>query len=227
MLPGKVLIIDTCGDVGSVALAGRGRVATASLPGRTASERLVATIRELAAQSIALKELQAIAVVNGPGSFTGVRVGVSAAKGLCEALGVPLIAISRLAVLARSAQPNGAGEVQAVLDAGRGEFYAGLYAGEVCVTEALARRDELISGVFAGGTRQLRPVACEPNVADALRELSPELVSQPTAGTALPLALEKLAHDDFADIATLDANYLRRTDAEIFAKQAAHKAAAR
>src|SRR5690348_14408428 len=101
---GALLVIDTCGEVGSVTLARQEPLATATLPGRTASEGLVATIRELVrGHDIRLPDLQAIAIVNGPGSFTGVRVGVSAAKGLCQAVGVPLIAISRLAVLARSA----------------------------------------------------------------------------------------------------------------------------
>ena len=125
----RILLIDTCGETGSVALAdtdaGVPSAVSAVLPGRGASERLIATVRDLAAQVGAeLHVLNAIAVVNGPGSFTGVRVGVSAAKGLCEALGIPVVAISRLAVLAESA---GMGDrVIAALDAGRAEFYCGV-----------------------------------------------------------------------------------------------------
>ena len=101
----RLLLIDTCGTVGSVALATEGGVvARAEMAGRSASERLVAVVREmLAAAGWSLRELTAIVVVSGPGSFTGVRVGLSAAKGFSEAAGVPVVAISRLGVLAAAA----------------------------------------------------------------------------------------------------------------------------
>src|SRR5450631_2439680 len=120
----KILIIDTCGSTGSIALAdGSAIVGSVSLPGRTASERLVATIKDLAASTgVGLQSLDAVVAVHGPGSFTGVRVGLSAAKGLCEALNLPLVAISRLAVLAHLAGPASSIRVQALFDAGRGEF---------------------------------------------------------------------------------------------------------
>ena len=61
-------------------------------------------------------------------------------------------------------------------------------------------------------------VVCEVKVAEALAELRPKLVDEPLAGAALLFALERVASGEFDDAATLDANYLRRTDAEIFAK---------
>jgi tRNA threonylcarbamoyladenosine biosynthesis protein TsaB len=223
----KILLIDSCGATGSVALVDTVRspmlVGSASLPGRTASERLVPTIKELAASSgVGLQSLEAIAVVHGPGSFTGVRVGLSAAKGLCEALSLPLIAISRLAVLASLAKVVGvdgqpyAERVHALLDAGRGEFYCGLYEDGACLREALLTREELLAVQSAKEAQIL--VACEPSVAQSIAELSPQLVDEPTAESALPLALRRIEQCDFDDPATIDANYLRRTDAEIFAK---------
>ena len=91
----KVLLLHTCGAEASAALADTGLdeaiVAEARMPGRTASERLVAAVRELMeGAGWAVAELGAIAVVSGLGSFTGVRVGLSAAKGLSEASGVPV-----------------------------------------------------------------------------------------------------------------------------------------
>ena len=217
----KILLIDTCGDVGSVALADTEgtvlKVWGAALPGRSASERLIATVRELALSGeVQLADLRAIAVVNGPGSFTGVRVGVSAAKGLCEALQVPLVAISRLAVLAEG---HGPGRLIAALDAGRGEFYCGVYEDGRCVHEALLGGAEVEGIANRGGL-----LACEPRVLEALAELAPVAVDAPTAEAALPIALRRIAAAEFDDVATLDANYLRRTDAEIFAKQEAARA---
>src|SRR5215471_1894313 len=123
----RLLLIDTCGSEGTVALAEAERVvASETLPGRSASERLVPVVRGMmSAAGWRLGELAAIVVVHGPGSFTGVRVGLSAAKGLSEAGGVGLIAVSRLALLAAAAG-DVAGDVCALLDAGRGGFYRGV-----------------------------------------------------------------------------------------------------
>src|ERR1700723_3806946 len=156
----RILLIDTSGSEGSVALADTeispAIVAAEELPGRTSSERLVPAVRRLMeARGWRLNELAALVVVHGPGSFTGVRVGLSAAKGLCEAGGGALIAVSRLALLAGAA--GDAGMVHAVLDAGREEFYYGAYEGGVCLRESLLPRDEVIAAVASGGV----VVACE------------------------------------------------------------------
>jgi tRNA threonylcarbamoyladenosine biosynthesis protein TsaB len=227
----KILLIDTCGATGSIALADPTRpLAVATLPGRSAAERLVPAIHSLATSSgLSLGELEAVAVVHGPGSFTGVRVGLSAAKGLCHALNLPLVAISRLAVLASLAEPPARvphpsqfhrdeweNSVRALLDAGRGEFYSGLYANGLCLRESLLTRDQLL----AEANREPRQlfVVCEPAVAQSIAELNPQLVAEPTAASALPLALARIRQRAFDDPASIDANYLRRSDAEIFAK---------
>lgn len=212
----KILLIDTCGETGSVALAEDGPggkvIASAELPGRTASERLLPTMGELASRAaVRPNDLGAIVVVHGPGSFTGVRVGVSAAKGLSEALTVPVVAISRLEVLAYQAHENSV-PVSALLDAGRGEVYCGLYEHECLRRELLLSRAEAIDAA-----RGMHLVVCRtdaPKLAGA--ELT--VVVDPTAAAALPIALRRIAARQFVDVATLDANYLRRTDAEIFAK---------
>ncbi len=215
----RILLMDTAGAEGSVALAvtefSPSVVATETLPGKTSSERLVPAVRRLLeGRGWRLRDLAAVVVVHGPGSFTGVRVGVSAAKGLSEAGGVGLIAVSRLALLA--AAVGGAGEVYAVLDAGRGEFYFGEYVGRRCVREVLLSEEEVRAAVGRGVA-----VACEAKVREALVGVDLQMVEEPRAGDALAIALERIVAGDFDDAATLDANYLRRTDAEIFAKSAA------
>jgi tRNA threonylcarbamoyladenosine biosynthesis protein TsaB len=209
----RFLLIDSCGSEGSVALADTSLderiVATEGLPGRTASERLVPAVRRvMEACGWRLDELTAVVVVHGPGSFTGVRVGLSAAKGLSEAAAMPLIAVSRLALLA-----VGGGVVCAVLDAGRGEFYYGEYADGRCLREALLTGEEVVAAA-AGKT----VVVCEGKVAEALAGIAPRLVAEPVATDALQFAVTRAEAGDFDDVALLDANYLRRTDAEIFAK---------
>ncbi len=101
-----LLAIDTCGPSGSVALgrwsAGAVEIlGQTELAGRTYSATLVAAIAGLLNQNQKkLSQLDAIVVVNGPGSFTGVRVGLSAAKGLAQGASLPVLAVSRLEVLA-------------------------------------------------------------------------------------------------------------------------------
>ena len=231
----KILLIDTCGAEGSVAIAdGDDVVASATLPGRSASERLVGTVRELMNQSSNPTQaelgwgtqLGAIAVVHGPGSFTGVRVGLSAAKGWCEALSVPLIAISRLAVLAATADAKPGVAGFAVLDAGRGEFYLGEYLDGEKVREALVTREEL-GLVMSAAVNERALIVCEPGVAQALGEFGPQVVAEPDAAKALPLAMERIERGAFDDVASADANYLRRTDLEIFSKVKAANTKAR
>src|ERR1700684_148364 len=101
-----LLGLNTCGSTASVALGLAAAdnikiLATASLAVRTYSARLIPEIAAmLESRHATLRDVEAIVVVNGPGSFTGIRVGLSTAKGLAEGAGIPLIAVSRLALLA-------------------------------------------------------------------------------------------------------------------------------
>jgi tRNA threonylcarbamoyladenosine biosynthesis protein TsaB len=202
-----LLGIDTCGGAGSIALARWSGdrielVAGAELAGKTYSAQLIPKIQELLdAQQCGIQDLEAIVVVHGPGSFTGVRVGLSAAKGLAEALSIPLLAVSRLAVLAATA-----GTDAAALDASRGEFYV-----RIGTEEALLTPDEIrarISGTLT---------VCEENASQAFPNAV--LIQPPAAADALRYAVPGLTAKDFDDVATIDGNYVRRSDAELFAQQ--------
>ena len=119
---GKLLLIDTVGDVpGAVLTEGDRVLASAEFPLRSASAVLLPELKRiLTSQGLRVRDLDAIGVVAGPGSFTGVRTGLSMAKALCEVANIPLAAVSRLQVLAEAAELK---EGFAVLDAGRGELY--------------------------------------------------------------------------------------------------------
>lgn len=197
-----LLLIDTCGDGGGVGIAiGDTLVAERPLPGRETQERLMAAIAEILHEAaLTIQQLSAIAVVTGPGSFTGVRIGLAAAKGLAEATGLPLIALSRLAILA--AQVSGS-ETQAWLDAGRTDIYVRRNGEELMLPAAAA-----LEGAHNG-----QVVLME----DRLATLLPSATRVAPVGVrqALPLALDHLRQQTFADTALLNANYLRVPDAEL------------
>jgi tRNA threonylcarbamoyladenosine biosynthesis protein TsaB len=209
-----LLGIDTCGPSGSAALArltGNSAYAIAQieLAGRSYSATLVSAVEELlAGQGIELREIGCVVVVNGPGSFTGVRVGLSAAKGLAEGAGLPVVSISRLQVLAWKV-----GIESAALDAHRHEVF--LRIADPDPRELLAGVDEL--------ARMVPPskiAVCDDQASALLQQAWPEVrlmqVPPPTAADALQLAAPEVASRNFADVAMLDGHYLRRSDAEIF-----------
>ena len=204
----KILLINTCGSEGVAALAdATGAIAVEKLPGRGSSEMLVPAVRRLLTGT-GVAGLDAVGVVHGPGSFTGVRVGLSAAKGICEAGAVKMVAMSRLALVAGE---NGV----ALLDAGRGEFYYGEYAGGEIVTEQLLRAEEVRPVLH-----ERTPRTCEPKVVELARErlgLDVELISEPGAEQMLAMVQRRIAAGAWSDVATVDANYMRRTDAELLA----------
>ncbi|HEY0795201.1 MAG TPA: tRNA (adenosine(37)-N6)-threonylcarbamoyltransferase complex dimerization subunit type 1 TsaB [Acidisarcina sp.] len=223
-----LLAIDTCGPTGSVAI-GRiesGRIdrasassvrvlATAELAPKTYAAQLLPAIENaLRDAGMTLTDLSGIVVVNGPGSFTGVRVGVSAAKGLAEGANLPVIAVSRLELLACQAPCN----TCAALDAGRGEFYVGLCRNGILETESLYTLTELLGAVREAN---LGIVVCEVGPASLLRERPQNVlqVTPPTAANAISACVCRFFANHFADVATLDGNYLRRPYAENAANQ--------
>lgn len=217
-----LLAIDTAGTTGSAALAETDAegvlkvLGEISLPGRTYSARLIpATDTLLRKAKITLAALDALVVVCGPGSFTGLRVGLSAIKGLAEVTQKPVIALSRFAVMA--AMQSKQDVVHAILDAGRGEFYYGVYrdAGTTCVQESLETMDTL--RIALQNTVGARIVA-EKSIAPLFLSFGAIAAESPHAADAFPLALYFLQQKQFVDVVQLDANYLRRSDAELFAR---------
>ena len=219
---GPILAIDTCGPAGSVALgrlAGRDLdvLGQTELEGRSYSSTLVSAVIELLEQNkLALKDLGGIVVVNGPGSFTGVRVGLSAVKGLAEPAQIPVVAISRLLVLSRKS-----GVPSCALDAHRGEIYLRTEEPGSAPKELLASAHELA----AIEKVPLRIAVCDDAAAAVLAQAWPgaQLVrtAPPMAADTLRIGEARLVAGGAMDLALLDGHYLRRSDAEIFGEAAA------
>lgn len=213
-----LLGIDTCGPTGSVALArlragGVEILGEETMEGRQYSALLTGAVERLCASAgVALRAVGGLVVVHGPGSFTGVRVGVSSAMGLAEGLGLRVVAVSRLETLAAKA-----GAAAAALDAHRNELYLRLESGR----ELLAGAKEL-----AEAERPVRVAVCEEGAARLLAAAwpgsEPVRVEAPAAGDALRLGAARL--DSAVDPMQLDGHYLRRSDAEIFGEKKRERA---
>lgn len=228
-MPESMLLlgIDTCGSNGSIALGivSNGEfhnVGEASLGGQYPSETLVSSACEMLRMAgLQFVRLGAIVAVNGPGGFTGVRVGLAAVKGMAEAAKTPVVAVSRLEVLASKAKTP-----SAALNAHRHELFLRIGGPEGQARELLAGAAELTEI----NQPPARIAVCD-DAADAMLRLAwptAELVrvSAPTATDALRLCAPRAAAGEFVDLAMLDGNYLRRSDAEIFGEAAEAAAAA-
>ena len=222
-----LVAIDTSGRKGSVALC-RGDSASfealqvANLEGGTYSARLMPVIAELLrASGFEKRDIDGFVVVSGPGSFTGLRVGLATAKALCEVLGKPLAVVSMLEAVAST---HGGHGVTVVLDAGRGEVYVGEYraGGEraTVVREYILKLAEFPDVFRRSEGTLLTPDAA---VAESLRAagLGISLVDPVRADQIGRIGLRKLQAGEVVDPATVDVNYIRRSDAEIFAKPGA------
>jgi tRNA threonylcarbamoyladenosine biosynthesis protein TsaB len=128
-----ILGLDTSTRAGSVALVADGRVlGSIEVAGSLDhSTRLLPSVEFLLDRlGLKLAELDGFAVTHGPGSFTGVRVGLATARGLARSVGKPVVGVTSLQALAASHRPPGGGLwVCPWIDAGRGEVYAAAYAG--------------------------------------------------------------------------------------------------
>jgi len=221
-----LLAIDTCGPSGSVAL-GRipGRdldvLGQIELAGRTYSATLVSAMAHLLhAAGLELGNIGGIVIVNGPGSFTGVRVGVSAAKGIAQGAEIPVVAVSRLEILSRKS-----GVPCVALDAHRGELYLRLERAGAAPVELLAGPEELAAIHLAPA----RAAVCDEGAAALLARAWPQTqlvhTPPPLAVDALRAGEARLIAGAAADLALLDGHYLRRSDAEIFGADVVAQAA--
>lgn len=221
---GKLLIlsVDTSQKNGTVCLA-RGNssafevLGTSAVDGGMFSAQLVPVIAKLLAESGVNKdELQGIAAAVGPGSFTGLRIGLAAVKGFAEVLNIPIAAVSTLEMVAASAQEQ---KVLAVMDAGRKEFYVGLYSGGELVREFLATLNELAAEIKRNHDALV--VSPEHSVKEITEANGGTLraVSYPGAETVARLGLKKFVRGLACETDALDANYLRRDEGLFSAKK--------
>ncbi len=222
-----ILGIDTSGKSGGVTLAEGDQnsfriLGSSAIAGGTFSAQLIPTVATLLQQhGFGASDLNGFAPISGPGSFTGLRVGLSAVKGLAEVLQKPIAPVSLLEALATlSAKP---GRIAVALDAGRGEIFFGLYVLDKehakKQSEQLLTRDEFVQKLRSSGVNRL--VTSDHSVATIASECEVEMqeVERPGSEAAARIGLGKLVAGETISVEALDANYIRRSDAELSLKK--------
>ena len=210
-----ILAIDTTSEYGSLALArGEQVIDVVSIHSREGFGHLVfqQILGLLERHALSLADIEGYAAASGPGSFTGVRIGLTAAKGLAEAHGKRVVAVSNLKALAYA----GEGEQRApVIDARRGEVYGAVYdAGlRVVVDEVVAPWARFLEMI---GDRHVTFVATDATPFEGAHVV---VVGRALAGAVAGVASRVFAEGKALLPEEVDANYVRRSDAELMWKE--------
>ena len=231
------LAVDTCDARGSVGVRRDGTCVGVHLHevDDYSSWLLPAVESSLKEAEVIFQDLDLLAVANGPGSFTGVRVGLCAVKAWAEVYGKRVVGVSRLEAMASCVA--GEGWVAACYDAHRGQIFAGLYRKSAGVSEPNGRRDGSWGGaICSAGERNVsgRGGAMENAGARELEGLESWRAGVSRGDKLLKcegglanaigaLAEAKAAREEWTDVMELDANYVRRSDAEIYWKGPAYR----
>jgi tRNA threonylcarbamoyladenosine biosynthesis protein TsaB len=219
-----LLAVDTSGKQGSIALARCGPddacevIAVASLMGGTFSAELVPQIAALLSRhGFSKADISAFAVVSGPGSFTGLRIGLAVIKALAEVLVKPIAAVSLLEAVACAGHSQG--RVLAALDGGRNEVLVGQYElgseGKHANRERLLTRDEWLES--ADGAAIVTPDSSLAELARA-KGLHVVEVERPRSDAIAKLGWRKIARGETVSAEALEANYTGRSEADLFVK---------
>lgn len=224
----NILILDTASGAGHVALSTGGKLhaqRALSTPRQQAEQIFPAIAAILEERELRLADLQAVAVSTGPGAFTSLRVGLTAAKSLAEAAGLPLIGISSMAAVARLAPGF---PTAILLPASRGEFFLSVASmeplgaidplpREPSLSEVeLVRPESWLSGLAAPPRYVLSPSA---ELLDLAAERLPVesrclLISGSWLAQFASLAHDRYSRGAFDDPLVLDAAYARKVDAD-------------
>ena len=225
----KLLLIETSTSLCSVALAIDGRIAARreSAEPRAHAAMTAPYVKEVLDEcGLQARELDAVCVSAGPGSYTGLRVGVSTAKGICFAAGIPLLSVGTLEVLVWQARaegllPEGCQRVVPLIDARRMEVYTAVFTPEgEQLTEVEPR---VVDAESFRAEREAGPVLFIGDGADKCREAlsgpgTSFVQTCPRAEALLLPAMREFEAGNFRDVAYFEPFYLKQFVATVSRK---------
>ena len=215
-----ILALDTTAEFGSIAICEQDRVVEEVLlhsPDGFAHVFYAELERLLERHGARVQEMECFAAASGPGSFTGVRVGLAAVKGLAFATGKRVVPVSNLQALAWF----GSAPLRAtVLDARRGEIYGAVYNErlEIVAPETVIKFQDWLEML---PPRDFEFISTDFGPFQSLAEPKIPVVAAPRAlaGAIGLIACSRFRAGATLDPAEVDANYVRRSDAELFWKE--------
>jgi len=210
-----ILNIDTAVDIASVCLADDGRILSIERNERQKDHAawLHPGIKEIFEKNNwQLTTIDAIAVTGGPGSYTGLRIGMTAAKGICYALNKPLIILNTLQVMANAAKDETAGLLCPMIDARRMEVFTAIYSKDLQIIKEPAAieineksfDEELLTNsicFFGNGSIKFQPIKKDQ------KAIFSDIISDATS--MITLSGEKFKQKEFADLAYAEPLYLK------------------
>ena len=233
------LAIDTCESRGSVAVRRDGALLAARKHNDGidySAWLLLAVDQALIEAGTKLEQVDLFAVATGPGSFTGLRVGLTTVKAWAKVYRKPTVGVSRLEAIAGSLDARSE-FIAACYDASRGQLFGALYRPHSGTTsrfgdERVLAPEEFVDWVEnVAGKEAVSWVSLDPGLLENVDKLKARIAVADTfdrcttelASVIGALAEKRASQGDFSDPLLLDANYVRRSDAEIFWKEpAAH-----
>ena len=212
-----ILNLETATTNCSVSIAKDGNILVVKehdTPNYSHSEQLHVFIQEVLKEaSLSIEELDAVAVSKGPGSYTGLRIGVSAAKGLCYALNVPLISIPTLSNMAEQARISKMDYIIPVLDARRMEVYSAVFDNSLSqVRETRAEiidQDSFQEFISKGKVLVVGSGAEKCKVPLVGLNVVYDTVAVPSSREMCQLSFIKFKKKDFEDVAYFEPYYLK------------------
>jgi tRNA threonylcarbamoyladenosine biosynthesis protein TsaB len=233
-----VLAIDTCEARGSIALLNDDAILEV-VPHASSEEYsswlLPAVDSALVSANTALGQVDVFAGASGPGSFTGVRIGLTTVKAWSEVFGKPIVTVSRLEAVAAQSEPESP-FVASFIDAQRGQIFGALYnrseSGLTLIEQEMVATpevfmdwvDERVAGNEVSWISTDPEIVATQSARQGIARRGQRIHSVPCilAPPIGKMALQRALKGDVQDVLSVDANYVRRSYVEVFQKGPAH-----
>lgn len=219
----NILAIDTTTKKANVGIKTESLIKVKSIDNEvTHSEKLLPLIDEVLKEcNITIKDIDCIAATTGPGSFTGIRIGLATAKALAKVINANIFSIDSLSLLAKSADTQNHKLIVSLIDAKNNRAYAGIYFNQDALTPATTAQNKYLNEIFENVNKiciennitenEVLVIADTSNIFECIPNIYSKVLTSLNMDVLLSLADSAT---EFTDYLKLDATYVRSSEAE-------------
>lgn len=219
----NILAIDTTTKKANVGIKTESLIKVKSIDNEvTHSEKLLPLIDEALKEcNITIKDIDCIAATTGPGSFTGIRIGLATAKALAKVINANIFSIDSLSLLAKSADTQNHKLIVSLIDAKNNRAYAGIYFNQDALTPATTAQNKYLNEIFEDVNKiciennitenEVLVIADTSNIFECIPNIYSKVLTSLNMDVLLSLADSAT---EFTDYLKLDATYVRSSEAE-------------